>query len=450
MLTIRRIVHADELKRYGELEGEYHYMGETHSGGDTMRLVIEEDGVWVALMTWGSACYHLKPRDEYVGWPNSLRAERQKLVVSNRRFTILAGPGERRNLASRCLGLACRELPALWQAAFRYRPLLAETFCDIERSGGTCYRAANWIPVGQTRGFSRVNRQSCDFYVPNGRPKAVWLKPLVPDAVGLLSARDLPEECLRGAASNADGVMPIDKARRESLLDAMCDVRDTRDDNRSFPIGAMLTLVVMATMSGANSVKAIARFAKRLTMPQRKELCLPHAKNAAGVMARHEYKVPSYVTIYKFLRKLDLEDFARKLSAWMAAEDGHLPRQLALDGKYVKDVVGIVSVVNAETGAPVSVGLCSRKEGEGEKCEMRVGRSLLASMDLDNALVSSDALHCQQETAREIVCAGGEHLVQIKGNQAGIVRKAEDVVRARHPVGVKKKTRRDTGGSSVA
>ena len=53
MLTIRRIVHADELKRYGELEGEYHYMGETHSGGDTMRLVIEEDGVWVALMTYG-------------------------------------------------------------------------------------------------------------------------------------------------------------------------------------------------------------------------------------------------------------------------------------------------------------------------------------------------------------------------------------------------------------
>ena len=41
MLTMRRVTQGD---------GEYHYMGETHSGGDTMRLVFEEDGKWVALM----------------------------------------------------------------------------------------------------------------------------------------------------------------------------------------------------------------------------------------------------------------------------------------------------------------------------------------------------------------------------------------------------------------
>ena len=84
MLTMRRVTKATELKRFKELEGEYHYMGETHSGGDTMRLVFEEDGKWVALMVWGSACYHLKPRDAYVGWANSIRAERLKLVVNNR------------------------------------------------------------------------------------------------------------------------------------------------------------------------------------------------------------------------------------------------------------------------------------------------------------------------------------------------------------------------------
>ena len=76
MLTMRRVTKATELKRFKELEGEYHYMGETHSGGDTMRLVFEEDGKWVALMVWGSACYHLKPRDAYIGWANSTRAER--------------------------------------------------------------------------------------------------------------------------------------------------------------------------------------------------------------------------------------------------------------------------------------------------------------------------------------------------------------------------------------
>ena len=55
-----------------------------------------------------------------------------------------------------------------------------------------------------------------------------------------------------------------------------------------------------------------------------------------------------------------------------------------------------------------------------------------------DALVNSDALHCQQDTAREILCSGGEHLMQVKGNQAGIVAKAGAIVKARHRVGPKK------------
>ena len=322
MLKIRSVWKADELKRFGELEEKYHYMGETHSGGDTLRLVIEDDGEWVAIMVWGGACYHLLRRDEYIGWTPSLRARRLKLIASNRRFTILAKPGERRNLASQCLALAAREIPGLWMRKFHYRPLLAETFCDIEHSAGTCYKAAGWTPLGMTKGFTRTNRQECDFYVPNDRPKTLWVKPLAPDALELLNARELPADCALGAQGNSDGVMPIGKERRESLYDALCRVRDARDSNRTFHIGGMLSIVVMATMSGANSVKAIARFAKRLDMPQRRELCMPHAKSKSGVVAKHEYKVPSYVTMYNFLKTLDLDDFARKLTEWMSAQEG--------------------------------------------------------------------------------------------------------------------------------
>ena len=243
--------------------------------------------------------------------------------------------------------------------------------------------------------------------------------------------------------------MPLGTEGYESLYDALCHVRDTRDSNRTFPIGGLLAIVVMAMMSGANSVKAIARFAARLTMAQRRALCMPHAKSKAGVVARHEYKVPSYVTLYNFLRTLDLVDFGEKLSGWMASQgDGTLPRQLALDGKFVKEVMGVVSVVNTETGAPVAVAACSRKEGEKGKCEMPVGRKLLGRMDLSNALVSSDALHCQQDTAREVLCSGGEHLMQVKDNQSGVIRRANAVVRARKCAGdTKKNTKRDTVGA---
>ena len=65
-----------------------------------------------------------------------------------------------------------------------------------------------------------------------------------------------------------------------------------------------------------------------------------------------------------------------------------------------------------------------------------------------DALVSSDALHCQQDTAREILCSGGEHLMQVKGNQPGVIRRANAVVRARKCAGdTKKNTKRDTVGA---
>ena len=57
-IKIRHIYKAEELKRFAKLEGKYHHMGETHSGGDTMRIVFEDgNGKWLAPMVWGSACY---------------------------------------------------------------------------------------------------------------------------------------------------------------------------------------------------------------------------------------------------------------------------------------------------------------------------------------------------------------------------------------------------------
>lgn len=166
---------------------------------------------------------------------------------------------------------------------------------------------------------------------------------------------------------------------------------------------------------------------------------MPHAKSGDGAVAKHEYKVPSYVTIYNFLRTLDLDDFGRRLSEWMAAQEGTLPRQLAVDGKFVKEVMGIVSVVNVESGAPVAVAACSRKEGGTGRCEMPVGRRLLSGLDLTNALVSSDALHCQHETVRAVARSNGESLVQLKDNQRGLLRNARAVAGARDPVASKKK-----------
>ena len=429
MLTIRKI-RGSELKRFKKLEGEYHYMGETRSGGETLRLVAEEDDEWVALMVWGSACYRLKDRDAHIGWTASLRALRQKLVVQNRRFTLLAKRGERPNLASQVLGLAARELPALWRASFGYEPLLAETFCDREASAGTCYRAAGWTPLGMTKGFSR-SRQTADYYVPNGRPKALWVRPLRPDACSALCSAELPPECRRGADSDAYGVLPLPEPLVESLHDALCRVRDPRGSNRVFHIGAMLTLLVLGVMAGHKDLKPIVKHCGKLTQRQRVALGLPRFDRKGGGNYR---KTPGYTAFYSLLRQLPPDDFAAVLGAWIRAHEGQLPRQLALDGKFIRDVAGLVSLADAETGVPVAMAAVSQKEGDGDKCELAVGRGLVREADLSNALVSADALHCQQQTVREIAMSGGEALVQVKGNQKKILAACKSVAAGRAPL----------------
>jgi hypothetical protein len=429
MLTIRKM-RKGELARFKKLEGEYHYMGETRSGGDTLRLVAEEDGGWVALMVWGSACYRLKDRDAHIGWTASLRASRQKLVVQNRRFTLLAERGGRPNLASQVLGLAARELPALWRASFGYEPLLAETFCDREASAGTCYRAAGWTPLGMTKGFSR-SRQTADYYVPNGRPKALWVRPLRPGACEALRSAGLPPGCRRGAGSDAYGVLPLPEPLVESLHDALCRVRDPRGSNRTFHIGAMLTLLVLGVMAGHRDLKPIVRHCGKLTQRQRVALGLPRFDRGGGGDYR---KTPGYTALYSLLRQLDPDGFADVLGAWVRAHEGGLPRQLALDGKFIRDVVGLVSLADAETGVPVAMAAASQKEGEGGRCELAAGRGLVRALDLSGALVSADALHCQQETVREVTLSGGEALVQVKGNQKKILAACKGVAAGRPPL----------------
>ena len=93
-ITVRQCM-IGETEWFRNLEGEYHYMGESHGAGDLVRLVFEEDGAPVALMTWAAACYCLKARDERIGWNPAMRAARLKLVVNNRRYTELVPKGSR-------------------------------------------------------------------------------------------------------------------------------------------------------------------------------------------------------------------------------------------------------------------------------------------------------------------------------------------------------------------
>jgi hypothetical protein len=416
VLTVR-VPAPEQVSWFDGQLAAHHYLGAGRPVGDYLRQVVERDGQPVALLVWGPACYALKDRDRWIAWSAPQRIERLKLLVQNRRFLLLTAKGQSPNLASQALAAALRVLPEHWQHHFGYRPLLAETFTDPEAYAGTCYKASNWEPVGCSAGY---RRHRADFYLPNERPKKLWLYPLVPNAQAVLRALHVPEACRAGLGAAPSGTLPVPTEDLDSLLDVLRHAPDPRDDNTRYRIGPVLTLLALALLAGRREIAEIARFATTLTQPQRRRLNLPRKKGT-----RCFYQVPGYGVFYQVLTRMDPAAFATLLTGWLQARAGRLPAALALDGKMIRDHIGLLTLAQHEEGAPQAVAVYDQKENT-PRCELTAAAALLEKLPaLDDQLITADPLHCQRAHARTIVEKGGEYLFQIKGNQPKLLAQAK-------------------------
>jgi hypothetical protein len=158
---------------WNEYVDRYHYLGYSPLAGAQLRYFAVARGQVLALFSFSASAWKIKPRDQFIGWTRQQREKNLQLVVNNSRFLIL--PWVRsRYLASRLLGMASRRLAADWEKRYAYRPVLLETFVEIDRFAGTSYKAANWICVGNTKGRGKL-----DVKHENAKPvKSIWLLPL--------------------------------------------------------------------------------------------------------------------------------------------------------------------------------------------------------------------------------------------------------------------------------
>ncbi len=160
---------------WNEYVDRYHYLGYTPLPGAQLRYVARVDDRVLALLGFGAAAWKTAPRDAVIGWTPLQREQRLHLVVNNARFLILPWVTSQ-HLASKLLGLAARRLPGDWHARYGYRPVLLETFVEKARFSGTCYRAANWLYLGDTQGRGKL-----DCHRLHALPrKSVWAFPLTP------------------------------------------------------------------------------------------------------------------------------------------------------------------------------------------------------------------------------------------------------------------------------
>jgi len=173
-VSIARPGSAD-AKLFNGLLAQHHYLGYRNTVGENLRYLIRDRrGRPVTCLLFGSAAWKCAVRDTFLGWSRATRERNLQRLTNNTRFLVLPGV-EVPHLASHVLGRIARRIRGDWQAKYGHPVHALETFVDRGRFRGTCYRAANWLLLGATKGRSRNDRKRC-IQVP---VKDVYLYPLV-------------------------------------------------------------------------------------------------------------------------------------------------------------------------------------------------------------------------------------------------------------------------------
>ena len=159
-LQIEIVEHGDGLTEFKSFIDRYHYLGYDRTVGENMKYVIRSrDGTALACLLFGSAAWKCRDRDSFIGWNNEQRAAGLTLMTNNTRFLIMPWISVP-HLASHILALISHRLTEDWEKKYGHGLALLETFVEVGRFRGTCYRAANWICVGRTAGRGRDDRQN--------------------------------------------------------------------------------------------------------------------------------------------------------------------------------------------------------------------------------------------------------------------------------------------------
>lgn len=176
-----------EEQMWNEFVERYHYLKFGVVVGPQLKYFVEVRGELVACMSFGGAAWRVAARDQWIGWTTEQRQRNLRYVVNNTRYLLFPWI-KVKNLASRLLSLAAKRLPEDWQQLYGYQPWLLETFVNTDRHPGTCYQAANWTLVGETKGRGRMDRHT-EAKLPR---KAMYVYPLVAGARRLLAASTTP------------------------------------------------------------------------------------------------------------------------------------------------------------------------------------------------------------------------------------------------------------------
>jgi Domain of unknown function (DUF4338)/DDE_Tnp_1-associated/Transposase DDE domain len=404
---VRLLSSPEDIGRCDQAIIEHHYLHNVSLVGEHLRYAFIYKGRWLAVATWSAAAFHIKDRDQFIGWSAEQCSRRRALVANNSRLLVMPDC-HYPNLISRFMKLMLGRLSTEWQERWGHPIALVETFVDPRYYTGTAYKVSGWSHLGKTAGWKR---EADDFYEKNDAPKQIWVRELIKKACVKLRAAQLPPDWAQVEAAapiHCTAKVPEIRSLMESLLQEVPEFR--RAQALAYPLPGLICLMVMAVAQGVvRGPQDLADYADTLSQGQLRALRFradPHTR---------QIRCPKKTTFTRVLHQVDDDLIERVLLRWQDQILG--PRQdriVIFDGKKVRHAgVEIVNAVDSQGRFLGSVVTDSKSN------EIPAARQLLGGQDLLGRILVGDAMHTQDETAKLILFeGGGDYLLTVKGNQS--------------------------------
>jgi hypothetical protein len=405
-LQVRLLKSPKDTTRCDELLVEHHCLHDATLVGEQLRYVATYKGQWLGLATWSAAAFHIKDRDQFIGWNHEQCRRRRALLANNSRLLVLP-ECHSPNLISRFMKLMLGRLSQDWLERWGHPIALVESFVDPQLYQGTAYKVSGWSHLGKTAGWKR---DAADFYVKHDAPKQIWLRELDKKACVKLRAAQLPPEW---AMVEAQAQKRCTHKVKEinSLMDSVRrEVPEFRRPQAlGYPMAGMICLIVMAMATGVRQgPDDLANFADTLSQGQLRVLGFRRDQLTL------RYRSPKKTTFTRVLAGVDAVVLEQVLLNWQRRLTGPIQDSLVIvDGKKMRH--GGVEMVNATSGQGQYLGgvMTAAKSNE-----IPAARQLLGRLELSGKIVLADALHTQVQTAQQILFdQGANYLLTVKANQ---------------------------------
>lgn len=405
-LQVRLLTSEEDIKQCDELIVAHHYLHNAKLVGEQLRYIAVYKGQWLAVATWSAAAFHLKDREDFVGWTTEQCRRRRNLLANNSRLLVLPDCHSP-NLLSRFMRLMLDRLSGDWEQRWGHPIALVESFVDPQLYQGTAYKVSGWSNLGRTAGWKR---DAADFYQQHETPKQLWVRELTKKACVKLRAEQLPAEWISAEIKpqpRCEFRVGEIRSLMERLSTELTEFR--RPQALGYPLPGMVALILMALVTGVRKgPEDLADFGQTLGQGQLRALGFRRKPGTKTI------RCPEKTTFHRVLAAVEAQKLEQLLLSWQEQLLGPVQDSIVIiDGKKMRH--GGVEMVNATDGNGRYLGgvMTNNKSNE-----IPAARQLLGQLDVAGKIVLTDALHTNAQTAQQILYEqGGDYLMTVKGNQ---------------------------------